>query len=81
MAEVVVAKLTMRLACRLFSSFASDMIEGNGDVTEEKVRQALLSDFKKIHGQLDALRRKELMAGIAFLETGMWFTNYQCGSE
>ena len=69
MAEVFVVRLTVKLAAKLFSTYASDLLD-SGDVTDEKIRQALLSDFKKIHENFDALRRKELVSAISFLETG-----------
>lgn len=69
MAEMIVARVTLKLAWQLFAPMTANMLE-QGDVSEEKMRQMLLSEFTKIHEHLNALRRKELVAAIAFLETG-----------
>lgn len=71
MAEMIVARVTLKLAWQLFAPMTANMLE-QGDVSEEKMRQMLLSEFTKIHEHLNALRRKELVAAIAFLETGIF---------
>ena len=63
------AKLTIGLVWKLFAPVAAQKLQ-YGDVSEEKIRQLLLSEFTKIHESLNALRRKELVAAIAFMETG-----------
>ncbi|XP_066924322.1 uncharacterized protein [Clytia hemisphaerica] len=69
MGEIVAAKLTIGLVWKLFAPAAAQKLQ-YGDVSEEKIRQMLLSEFSKIHESLNALRRKELVAAIAFMETG-----------
>ena len=68
MGDVLAAK-TIGLVWKLFAPYAAQKLE-NGDVSEEKLRQLLLSEFSKIHESLNALRRKELVAAVAFMETG-----------
>ena len=67
--EIAVAKVTIGLVWKLFAPRAASQLE-KGDVTTERLRQMLLSEFNKIHESLNALRRKELVAAVAFLETG-----------
>ena len=69
MAELMVARVTIYLAWKLFAPRTAAALK-DGDVAEEKIRQLLLSEFQKIHEHLNALRRKELVAAVAFLETG-----------
>ena len=69
MAELMVARVTIHLAWKLFAPRTAAVLK-DGDVAEEKIRQLLLSEFQKIHEHLNALRRKELVAAVAFLETG-----------
>ena len=64
------AKLTIGLVWKLFAPYAANKLE-HGDISEEKLRQLLLSEFTKIHESLNALRRKELVAAVAFMETGI----------
>ena len=59
MAELMVARVTIHLAWKLFAPRTSAALK-DGDVSE----------FQKIHEHLNALRRKELVAAVAFLETG-----------
>ena len=61
--------LPFGIAWKLFAPKTASKFE-HGDVAEEKLRQLLLNEFQKIHEHLNALRRKELVAAIAFLETG-----------
>ena len=70
MGEVLAAKLTIGLVWKLFAPYAANKLE-HGDISEEKLRQLLLSEFTKIHESLNALRRKELVAAVAFMETGI----------
>ena len=69
MAEVVALRLALGIAWKLFAPKTAAKFE-HGDIAEEKLRQLLLNEFQKIHEHLNALRRKELVAAIAFLETG-----------
>jgi len=69
MGEILAAKITIGIVWKLFAPYTASMLE-QGDVSEEKIRQLLLSEFSKIHESLNALRRKELVAAIAFMETG-----------
>ena len=69
MAEVVALRFALGIAWKLFAPKTASKFE-HGDVAEEKLRQLLLNEFQKIHEHLNALRRKELVAAIAFLETG-----------
>eukprot|EP00794_Sanderia_malayensis_P013929 gene13929-15381_t len=69
MAELVAVRLALSVAWKLFAPRTASKIQ-NGDVTEEKLRQMLLNEFQKLHEHLNALRRKELVASVAFLETG-----------
>lgn len=69
MGEIVALRFALGVAWKLFAPKTASRFE-HGDVAEEKLRQLLLNEFQKIHEHLNALRRKELVAGIAFLETG-----------
>lgn len=69
MAEVFALRFAFGIAWKLFAPKTATKFE-HGDVAEEKLRQMLLNEFQKIHEHLNALRRKELLAAIAFLETG-----------
>ena len=73
MGDIVAAK-TIGLVWKLFAPYAAQKLQ-NGDVSEEKLRQLLLSEFSKIHESLNALRRKELVAAVAFMETGWVLSN------
>lgn len=70
MAEIFVARISLKLAWSLFAPAGASRLE-QGDVTEEKIRQMLLNEFQKINEHLNALRRKELVAAIGLLETGV----------
>ena len=70
MAEILVARVSLKLAWSLFAPASASRLE-QGDVTEEKIRQMLLNEFQKINEHLNALRRKELVAAIGLLETGI----------
>lgn len=72
MAEMLVARITVGIVWKLFAPYTAQQLE-QGDVSEERIRQLLLSEFNKIHEHLNALRRKELLAAVAFLETGMMY--------
>jgi len=69
MAEILIAKVTIRLAWQLFAPRTASIFQ-DGDIAEERLRQLLLTEFQKIHESLNALRRKELVSAVAFLETG-----------
>ena len=69
MALKVGLRLTLGLAWKLFAPQTASKFE-KGDIAEEKLRQLLLNEFQKLHEHLNALRRKELVASVAFLETG-----------
>lgn len=69
MAEIFALRQTLGIAWKLFAPRMATKFE-HGDVAEEKLRQLLLDEFQKIHEHLNALRRKELVAAISFLETG-----------
>ena len=69
MAEVGALRFALDKAWTLFASKTASRIE-NGDIAEEQLRQLLLNEFQKIHEHLNALRRKDLVAAIAFLKTG-----------
>ena len=69
MAEVLAVRLALSVAWKLFAPKSAAKLE-HGDVASEKLRQLLLNEFQKLHEHLNALRRKELVAAVAFLETG-----------
>eukprot|EP00112_Aurelia_sp_Birch-Aquarium-sp1_P007660 Seg1837.2 transcript_id=Seg1837.2/GoldUCD/mRNA.D3Y31 product="Myosin heavy chain kinase B" protein_id=Seg1837.2/GoldUCD/D3Y31 len=69
MAEMVAIKLALGIAWKLFAPKTASKFE-HGDIAEEKLRQLLLNEFQKLHEHLNALRRKELVAAVSFLETG-----------
>ena len=69
MAELVVVRVSLKLIWGLVANRAIASLE-QGDAAEEKLRQLLLSEFRKIHESLNALRRKELVASTAFMENG-----------
>ena len=69
MAEIAVVRFSLKLVWGLVANRAIASLE-HGDVADEKLRQLLLSEFRKIHEQLNALRRKELVAATAFMENG-----------
>ena len=71
MAEIAIARVTIGVVWKLFAPYTAQSLE-QGDVSEEKIRQLLLSQFEKIHEHLNALRRKELVAAVAFLENGRY---------
>ena len=62
-------KFAFGIAWKLFSSKAASQLQ-QGDVAEERLRQLIMDEFSKLHEHLNALRRKELLAAIALLETG-----------
>lgn len=69
MAEIAIVRFSLKLVWGLVANRAIASLE-HGDVADEKLRQLLLSEFRKIHEQLNALRRKELVAATAFMENG-----------
>ncbi|KAK3700063.1 hypothetical protein QZH41_004359 [Actinostola sp. cb2023] len=69
MAELAVVRLSLKLAWGLIANRAIKSLE-HGDLADEKLRQLLLSEFRKLHEELNALRRKELVAAVAFMENG-----------
>ena len=70
MAEMTSAiKFAFGIAWKLVSSKAASRLH-QGDIAEERLRQLIMDEFSKLHEHLNALRRQELVAAIAFLETG-----------
>ncbi|XP_031560367.1 uncharacterized protein LOC116296484 [Actinia tenebrosa] len=69
MAELAVVKVSLKLVWALVANRAIKSLE-HGDLADEKLRQLLLSEFRKIHEELNVLRRKELIAAVAFMENG-----------
>lgn len=69
MAELAIVRVSLKLAWGLIANRAIKTLE-HGDVADEKLRQLLLSEFRKLHEELNALRRKELVAAVAFMENG-----------
>lgn len=62
-------RVSLKLVWALVANRAIKRLE-HGDLADEKLRQLLLSEFKKIHEELNVLRRKELIAAVAFMENG-----------
>eukprot|EP00112_Aurelia_sp_Birch-Aquarium-sp1_P019202 Seg4703.1 transcript_id=Seg4703.1/GoldUCD/mRNA.D3Y31 product="hypothetical protein" protein_id=Seg4703.1/GoldUCD/D3Y31 len=75
MAEMSAIKFTFGIAWKLFSSKAASKLK-QGDVAEEQLRQLIMDEFKKLQEHLIALRRQELVAAIALLETGYTLVAY-----
>lgn len=69
MAELAIVRVSLKLAWTLIANRAIKSLE-HGDLADEKLRQLLLSEFRKLHEELNALRRKELVAAVAFMENG-----------
>ena len=69
MAEIALLRFSLKLVWGLIANRAIAHLEG-GSPTDEQLRQLLLGEFRKLHEQLDALRRKELVAATAFMENG-----------
>ena len=67
MAEIALVRISLKLVWGLIANRAIARLE-TGNPTDEKLRQLLLSEFRKLHEELDALRRKELVAATAFME-------------
>ena len=67
MAEIALIRISLKLVWGLIANRAIARLE-TGNPSDEKLRQLLLSEFRKLHEELDALRRKELVAATAFME-------------
>lgn len=67
MAEIALVRFSLKLVWGLIANRAIARLE-TGNPSDEKFRQLLLSEFRKLHEELDALRRKDLIAATAFME-------------
>lgn len=74
MAELALVRISLKLVWGLIANRAIARLE-TGNPTDEKLRQLLLSEFRKLHEELDALRRKELVAAVAFMENAYEILN------
>ena len=74
MAEIALVRMSLKLVWGLIANRAIARLE-TGSPTDEKLRQLLLSEFRKLHEELDALRRKELVAATAFMENAYELLN------
>ena len=74
MAEIALVRISLKLVWGLIANRAIARLE-TGSPTDEKLRQLLLSEFRKLHEELDALRRKELVAATAFMENAYEILN------
>jgi len=74
MAEIALVRISLKLVWGLIANRAIARLE-TGNPTDEKLRQLLLSEFRKLHEELDALRRKELVAATAFMENAYEILN------
>ena len=74
MAEIALVRMSLKLVWGLIANRAIACLE-TGNPTDEKLRQLLLSEFRKLHEELDALRRKELLAATAFMENAYEILN------
>ena len=74
MAEIALVRMSLKLVWGLIANRAIARLE-TGNPTDEKLRQLLLSEFRKLHEELDALRRKELVAATAFMENAYEILN------
>ena len=74
MAELALVRISLKLVWGLIANRAIARLE-TGNPTDEKLRQLLLSEFRKLHEELDALRRKELVAATAFMENAYEILN------
>ena len=78
MAEIALVRISLKLVWGLIANRAIAHLE-TGNPTDEKLRQLLLSEFRKLHEELDALRRKELVAATAFMENAYEILNEDPG--
>ena len=78
MAELALVRFSLKLVWGMVANRAIANLE-HGDRAEEKLRQLLLGEFRKIHEHLNALRRKELVASTAFMENGYELLNKDPG--
>ena len=78
MAELALVRISLKLVWGLIANRAIARLE-TGNPTDEKLRQLLLSEFRKLHEELDALRRKELVAAVAFMENAYEILNNDPG--
>ena len=74
MAEIALVRFSLKLVWGLIANRAIARLE-TGNPSDEKFRQLLLSEFRKLHEELDALRRKELVAATAFMENAYEILN------
>ena len=74
MAEIALVRISLKLVWGLIANRAIARLE-TGNPADEKLRQLLLSEFRKLHEELDALRRKELVAATAFMENAYEILN------
>lgn len=74
MAEIALVRMSLKLVWGLIANRAIARLE-TGNPTDEKLRQLLLSEFRKLHEELDALRRKDLIAATAFMENAYEILN------
>lgn len=78
MAEIALVRISLKLVWGLIANRAIARLE-TGNPSDEKLRQLLLGEFRKLHEQLDALRRKELVAATAFMENAYEILNEDPG--
>ena len=69
-----VFKVTIGLAATKARNVLAERLK-EGDVTDQKFRDLIVSDIKNIKSKLDALSRKDLGAAVDYFETGLRFLN------
>ena len=69
-----VFKVTIGLAATKARNVLAERLK-EGDVTDQKFRDLIVSDIKDIKSKLDALSRKDLGAAVDYFETGLRFLN------
>ena len=69
-----VFKVTIGLAATKARNVLAERLK-EGDVTDQKFRDLIVSDIKDIKSKLDAMSRKDLGAAVDYFETGLRFLN------
>ena len=69
-----VFKVTIGLAATKARNVLAERLK-EGDVTDQKFRDLIVSDIEDIKSKLDALSRKDLGAAVDYFETGLRFLN------
>ena len=69
MAELAVVRVSLQLAWSLLSNRLAKRLN-TGVPSDEALRKLLLDKFQRLHEELNSLRRKELVAAVAFMENG-----------